>query len=76
MRDEDEKTALEGLKVMNVEKRGRLYTITVRGTKDEVTERFRGIETVFFEILPLTLEEVFISETEVAGYDVRKFILA
>lgn len=29
----------------------------------------------FFEMLPLTLEEIFISETEVAGYDVKKLIL-
>ena len=29
---------------------------------------------VFSEILPLSLEEIFISETEVAGYDVRNLI--
>lgn len=29
---------------------------------------------VFFEMLPLTLEEIFISETEVAGYDIKKLI--
>ena len=28
-----------------------------------------------FEVLPLSLEEIFISETEVAGYDIRKLIM-
>ena len=29
---------------------------------------------LFCEILPLTLEEIFISETEVAGYDIKNLI--
>lgn len=73
--DEDREMALAGLKVTNTDVRGRLYTLTVRGTREEVENHFRGIHTVFFEILPLTLEEIFISETEQAGYDVKKFIL-
>ena len=32
------------------------------------------VNTVLYEILPLTLEEIFISETEVAGYDISKII--
>ena len=29
---------------------------------------------IFAEILPLTLEEIFINETEVVGYDIKKII--
>ena len=43
--------------------------------KKEMEARFESIDTVFFEILPLTLEEIFISETEVVGYDIKNFIL-
>ena len=73
--EEDRQTALQGLQVLLEEKRGRLYTYTVRGDRDEVESRFRSANPVFFEVLKLSLEEIFISETEVAGYDVRKFIL-
>lgn len=73
--DEDAAKALEGLNVMNHSTRGKLHTITLRGTRQETEDHFRGFEMTFFEILPLTLEEVFISETEVVGYDVRKFII-
>ena len=40
--------------------------------KVTVTEK---LDMIFFELLPLTLEEIFISETEVIGYDIKNFIL-
>ena len=55
--------------------RGRLHTYTIRGERTQIEKIFRSVNTVFFEILALSLEEIFISETEVVGYDVRKFIL-
>ncbi|MCR5370075.1 MAG: ABC transporter ATP-binding protein [Clostridium sp.] len=63
------------LKILSTRQTGQLYTFTVRGSREEMTEAFRDIRTVFFELLPLTLEEVFISETEVVGYDIKSFIL-
>ena len=73
--ESDMRKALSGLAIIRDETRGKLHTIVVRGTADEVLGHFRGIETLFFEILPLTLEEIFISETEEAGYDVKKLII-
>ena len=73
--EEDREKALEGLNVLLAEQRGRLWTFTIRGGREETEEHFRGAEPVFFEVLKLSLEEIFISETEVAGYDVRRFIL-
>ena len=32
-------------------------------------------DMVFYELIPLSLEEIFITETEVAGYDIKKIIL-
>lgn len=72
---EDEAGALKALDIVKEEKRGSLYTLTVRGGREEIITRFSTVGTVFFEILPLSLEEIFISETEVAGYDVKKLIL-
>ena len=73
--EEDEKKALEGLKVLIHEKRGRLHTITIRGDREEIETAFKRGNPVFFEVLALSLEEIFISETEVVGYDIKKFIL-
>lgn len=63
------------LKVLTHETHGRLHVFTVKASREEVEKVFRNIPTVFFEILPLTLEEVFIAETEGAGYDVRSLII-
>ena len=72
---EDEMKALSGMDVIKKEQRGSLRTLTVRGTREEVTARFATVDTVFYEVLPLSLEEIFISETEVVGYDIKKLIL-
>ena len=73
--EEQEARILMGLEVVNREERGRLKTLTVRGSQEEIAGRVAAAEPVFFEMLPLTLEEIFISETEVAGYDFKKLIL-
>ena len=73
--EEDEKNALEGIDILLHEKRGRLHTITMRGEREEIEAAFKRGNPVFFEVLALSLEEIFISETEVVGYDIRKFIL-
>ena len=74
-KDDGEAQALAGLEVLNNSTRGRLHMLTVRASREEVLSCFEKIDTVFFEILPLTLEEIFISETEVAGYDIKNIIL-
>lgn len=63
------------LDVVKQEIRGSLYTLTVRGIREEVLEVFSSASTHFYEVLPLSLEEIFISETEVTGYDVKKLLL-
>ena len=72
---EDELKALNGIEVLKKEQRGSLCTITVRSTREEVEARFATVDTIFYEVLPLSLEEIFISETEVVGYDIKKLIL-
>ncbi len=71
---EEEKTALGLLDIVKAEKRGSLNVITVRGTEKEILNKINMFAPVFAEILPLTLEEIFISETEVVGYDIKKLI--
>ena len=64
-----------GLEVVTMDNRGALYTVTVRGKRETVETFMDGLNPVFYELLPLSLEEIFISETEVKGYDVKALIL-
>jgi ABC-2 type transport system ATP-binding protein len=73
-KDIDVKQVFEGIDLIKIEQRGNLYTITARGTCEEITKRIDQTKPIFSEVLPLTLEEIFISETEVVGYDIKKLI--
>lgn len=55
--------------VLKEERRGSLYTFTMRGKSEELDSYMNTLNPVFYERLPLSLEEIFISETEVKGYD-------
>ena len=65
---------LNGVDIIRTERRGSLLTLTVRGKKEEIEAVMQTFHPVFFEMIPLSLEEIFISETEVAGYDIKKLI--
>ena len=65
---------LQGIDIIKTEQRGSLLTLTVRGKREEIQTILQAYHPVFFEMIPLSLEEIFISETEVAGYDVKKLI--
>ena len=66
---------LTGLTIMKKEERGSLLTLTVRGKREEVEAALAASQPIFAELIPLSLEEIFISETEVVGYDIKKLVL-
>ena len=70
----DEEQLLQALDIVKSEKRGTLNLITARGKRDEILAMVNAYSPIFAEILPLSLEEIFISETEVIGYDIKKLI--
>jgi ABC-2 type transport system ATP-binding protein len=69
-----EEQLLSELSVLQYEKSGSLLTVTARGSRAEVLKLAQEKEPIFAEVLPLSLEEIFISETEVAGYDIKNLI--
>ncbi|MFI3236974.1 MAG: ABC transporter ATP-binding protein [Lachnospiraceae bacterium] len=69
-----EQALFEALDVVTHQKRGSLYTLTIRGSIEKIEGVIKGFTPTFYEILPLTLEEIFITETEARGYDIKKLI--
>ena len=69
-----EQELISSLRILKMERTGSLLTLTVRGERTETLQRAQAQEPLFVEALPLTLEEIFISETEVAGYDIKDFL--
>ena len=60
-----------GLDVLHDEVAGRLRTMVVRGTADEVEQALLQQGATFVNVLPLSLEEIFIYETGGAHHEAR-----
>lgn len=73
--EEDLENIRKQFTVLQIDKRGSLLTLTLRGNSQDISLLMEQIDPVFWELLPLTLEEIFISETEVHGYDFKKLYL-
>ena len=67
--------APEGLEVLHTASSGRLQTLVVRGTAEEVTRRVQQMRPAYFDVLPLSLEEIFIYELGGVNYEVKNIVL-
>lgn len=65
---------LQELDIIKQDTRGSLVNFVIRGKREDILEKLNALNPVFIEMLPLTLEEVFISEMEVAGYDIENIL--
>lgn len=64
----------EDLQLLHQEKRGSILLCIVRGDRDELVRKINKYEPVIFDILPLTLEEIFIYEMEDVGYAIKNIL--
>ena len=67
--------APEGLDVLHASNSGRLNTLVVRGTPEEVTAKVATCNPAYFDVLPLSLEEIFIYELGGVNYEVKNILL-
>ena len=58
-----------GLEVLHFERSQSIYYIIAKGDEDTVKASFAPKHPMLLEMIPLTLEEIFIYELEVLGYD-------
>ena len=65
----------EGLDILHQSSSGRLHTLIVRGTADEVERIAAAAKPAYFDVLPLSLEEIFIYELGGVNYEVKNIIL-
>ena len=65
----------EDMEVLHVSQVGRIHTLIVRGTAEEITNRLAVYSPILMDALPLTLEEIFIYELGGEDYEVRDIVL-
>ena len=59
------------LEVMHLEQNGSLTYMIAKGSAEAVEEAVRKKSPLVFDMIPLTLEEIFIYEMEENGYDCK-----
>ena len=65
----------EGLDILHETASGRLKTLIVRGSAEAVTNAVSAAKPYYFDVLPLSLEEIFIYELGGVNYEVKNIIL-
>ena len=65
----------QGLNILHESTSGRLKTLIVRGQAWEVSTKAAAAKPAYFDVLPLSLEEIFIYELGGVNYEVKNILL-
>ena len=65
----------EGLEVLHEASSGRMKTLIVRGSAEEIHAKMAAAKPAYFDVLPLSLEEIFIYELGGVNYAVKDILL-
>ena len=65
----------EGLDILHESQSGRLKTLVVRGSAEEVEAKLQTARPTYYDLLPLSLEEIFIYELGGVNYEVKNIVL-
>ncbi len=60
------------LQIMHFEKNQSIYYMIIKGDEDEIRKQLAPKNPLILDVIPLSLEEIFIYEMEVLGYDYNK----
>jgi len=63
------------LEILHSESMGRVHLLIVKGDSDEIKGKLKKYEPIICDVLPLSLEEVFIYELGGMGYEFENIIL-
>lgn len=64
-----------GFPILHQSRSGRLSTFILRGSYPQVEERCRQMNPPYFDVLPLSLEEIFIYELGGVNYEIKENLL-
>jgi ABC-2 type transport system ATP-binding protein len=71
-RNDYDQTKFAGLDIVSHTRQGSVSTLIVRGDRAACRARLEAMEPLLLEVVPMTLEEIFIFEMEALGYAFQK----
>ena len=67
-REEYDRSKFDSIDMLSFTKHGSVSSLIVRGDREETTAKITAMDPLLYEILPLSLEEVFVYEMDALGY--------
>ena len=65
----------ENLEILHESTSGRMKTLVVRGNPEAIAAQIKAMNPTYFDILPLSLEEIFIYELGGVDYAVKNIVV-
>lgn len=66
---EKKREDFDGLELLSFRNEGRVIQMVIRGEEEDVMNRLNGMKPLLLDVLPVTFEELFLSELESRGHD-------
>lgn len=70
-----DRSVFGGIPMLEYNQKGSVATFILRGDREEIKAKLSRLDPLVMEILPLTLEEVFVHEMEALGYAFKDMIV-
>nr|WP_263325232.1 ABC transporter ATP-binding protein [Neobacillus sp. Marseille-Q6967] len=74
-RDGSPSKVFRNFTILHTEKRGSVFLYIIRGDEDTIAKQIRQTDPLVFDLLPLTLEEIFIYEMGDIGYAIENVMV-
>lgn len=65
----------ENLRILHESRVGQVITLILRGKQEELSAELKALDPLFYDLLPLSLEEIFIYELGGEHYEVQDILL-
>ena len=74
LKEDFSKENFKDLEIISFKKTGSVATVIIQGEENEAKEKLEKLNPIILDFIPLTLEEIFIYQMEVLGYEFDEFI--
>ena len=73
--DEYDRSLFDGIDILDFTKKGSVANFIVRGEREDVVPKVEALNPLLIDVLPLSLEEVFVYEMEALGYAFKDVLM-
>ncbi len=73
--DEELPQLPHGIDILHRTQAGRVHTLIIRGEQDQIRAQIASMQPILLDVLPLTLEEIFIYELGGEEYEVKDILI-